>query len=108
MPLKSTNIERLEKLKADIKLLQLDYPVAHIARMTGMDGGNVSAYLSGKKQLGQKVFNRFYKVLQGELKRASVSKLSKNKVEEASKTELELLRSIDNRLASILDALNNK
>ena len=50
----------LEKFKEDVKSLRLRYPVAEIANMMGMDKGNISAYLSGKKRPGKKFLEKFY------------------------------------------------
>jgi len=63
-------VASLDKLLNDIELLQLDFPVTTIAARTGVDKGNASSYLKGRKPLGKKFVEQFYRVFAEEIRQA--------------------------------------
>lgn len=50
----------LEKFQEDVRTLKRRLPIAEIANRMGMDKGNISSYLSGKKRPGKKFLKKFY------------------------------------------------
>jgi len=56
-----TNKEKIEKFYKDVEALDLKFPVATIAEKTRFSKGNVSVYLSRKKEPSDSFIERFYK-----------------------------------------------
>lgn len=70
--LNQIDLRRLAKIKLDMALLQLRFPIATIARCTCIDKGNISKMLSGKIACSDNFFNRFYAYFNKELEQARV------------------------------------
>jgi transcriptional regulator with XRE-family HTH domain len=64
---KKIDKEGLERLRRDIASLNLRFPVKTVADRLGVDRGNLSAYLSGKKPIPEKLLQKFYKTFSKEL-----------------------------------------
>jgi len=106
MTLKPFDIQRLEKVKGDIEKLQLRFPVTTIAEKMGIYKGTVSSFLSGRIPVSDDLLKKFYAAFGKELKESSVPQAKERQEVSSSQTELELLKSMDNKLAAILEALN--
>jgi transcriptional regulator with XRE-family HTH domain len=52
----------LEKFREDVRMLRLRLPIAEIANRMGMDKGNISSYLNGRKRPGKKFLQKFYQI----------------------------------------------
>lgn len=50
-----------QRFLEDVKKLDLKFPVATIAKETGYSTGNVSEYLSGKREPTERFLKKFYK-----------------------------------------------
>jgi hypothetical protein len=74
---KKIDLQRLKKVKEDIALLGLRFPVTTIAKRTGCDKGNISKALRGKVLCSNKFINRFYASFQAELDKARSPSSSK-------------------------------
>ena len=62
--------ERLNKITQDIALLKLRFPVAAIAKRTGIDKGNISKILRGKVPCSDSFLDRFYATFKADMERA--------------------------------------
>jgi hypothetical protein len=65
--LNQIDLHRLIKLKQDIALLSLRFPVATIARRTGFNKGSVSRVLNGKEPCSDNFANSFYTAFRNQL-----------------------------------------
>lgn len=63
-----TNREKIDRFYNDVKLLELRFPVAEISKATGYVKGNVSDYLSKKKEPSENFLEAFYKEFSKSLK----------------------------------------
>lgn len=84
---------RIAKFHQDRELLL--YNDINVAKGMAMDRSNYSSYINGRKTITHSFLHKFYKAFGEEL-----SKLS------GLPTELDVLKSMDNKLAAILEALN--
>lgn len=64
------DIQRLAKIKQDIARLQLRYPIATIARRTGLNKGNISKALRGMIPCSDNFVDRFYGSFREDLNKA--------------------------------------
>lgn len=64
-----TNKEIIDKFYADVESLGLKFPVAAIAGRTGFSKGNVSVYLSRKKDPSESFLKKFYAVYKESFKK---------------------------------------
>ena len=72
------DLQRLNKVKQDIDLLGLRFPIATIAKRTGCDKANVSRMLRGKVPCSDNFIDRFYTSFGQELQKAqSIGKIIK-------------------------------
>jgi hypothetical protein len=99
MALKPIDIQRLEKLKGDIERLQLRFPITTIAQRMGIHKGTVSSFLSGRIPVSDNYLNKFYIAFSSALKEAPEAT--------PSQTELDLFKSIDNRLLEVATVLTD-
>jgi len=106
MALKPVDTQRLERLKADIERLQLRFPVTTIAEKMGIYKGTVSSFLSGRIPVSDNLLKKFYAAFGKELKKSSAPQAKERQEVSSSQTEVELLKSMDNKIAAILEALN--
>lgn len=60
--------DKITQFKKDVESLNLRYPVADIAKMTGYSKGNVSDFLSGKKSISEAFIKAFYEAFGSSLK----------------------------------------
>lgn len=63
--------DRLHKIKRDVALLRLRFPIATIAKRTALDKGNISKMLRGKIPCSDNFINRFYASFESELVKAT-------------------------------------
>jgi transcriptional regulator with XRE-family HTH domain len=75
--------EELERLKKDVNSLKFRFPIKTIADRMGVDRGNLSAYLSGKKPVSERFIRRFYHTFAEDLKAvADLKRADSSSVEE--------------------------
>lgn len=60
--------EKIERFYKDVDSLGLKFPVAAITKATGYVKGNVSDYLSKKKEPSENFIHAFYKAFEGSIK----------------------------------------
>lgn len=99
--LNQIDLQRLDQLKNDIALLELRFPVATIAKRTGINKGNVSKVLNGKVPCGDNFHNRFYASFSQELETTRA-----NEKANASRRELALNPDTSEKLQIIANALS--
>ena len=58
---------KIDKFYRDVKYLRLTKPVADITKATGYSKGNVSEFLSGKKQPSENFIDAFYNAFKGKI-----------------------------------------
>lgn len=68
--LKQIDLQRLNKVKQDVALLALRFPVATIARRTGCDKGYISKMLRGRNACSDTFIKRFYISFRADLDKA--------------------------------------
>jgi hypothetical protein len=96
--------DRKAKFHQDRGLLL--YNDVDIAQRMAMDKSNYSSYINGRKTITNNFLRKFYTAFGEEINKLSVPELRERQEPASSQTELELLKSMDNRLAAILEALN--
>jgi len=115
---KRIEIERLERLKKDVNSMQFRFPIKTIADRMGIDRGNLSAYLSGKKPISERFIQRFYHTFAEDLKTTATKDMpvdssveedlfiyGRSKVESQDQ-DLEQLKKINETLARSLKVLS--
>lgn len=102
--------QRLEKIKRDISLLNIRFPVATIAKRTGYDKGNISKMVRGNLPCSDNFLNRFYAVFQDELNMQAL-KITPKEVQvqtgvcSTETTQSEKLKTIATTLSELATAL---
>jgi len=109
MALDKVDIQRVEWLKTMVDRIGIRFPVADIAAKTGFDQGNVSSYLKGKKPISDNFITRFRQAYgvegPGSEEGDPTTKEILKVLAEAFKSQTEILKSIENKMAQQADQL---
>ena len=104
------DLQRLGKIKQDIALLQLRFPIATIAKRTGLNKGNISKALRGKVPCSDNLMNRFYVSFREDLDNARSNCESKQEfdrcpVDTSRSKKLIIIASTLTELAAIINQI---
>ena len=104
------DLQRLGKIKQDIALLQLRFPIATIAKRTGLNKGNISKALRGKVPCSDNLMTRFYASFREDLDNAPSNcepnqELNRHPLDTSQSKKLKAIASTLTEMAAIINQI---